>query len=190
VKALILNGERAGEDVLAPAGEAIAGALEGGGWQAQTVALRDVRVARCTGCFGCWVRTPGLCVLEDFGRDLARMAAESDLMVFLTRVVYGGYSPELKKAVDRFACSLLLPFFMTTKGRVRHRPRYRRLPRLAGVGFLPRPDGESEEIFRALVEGNAANLHSPAWASAFLYGGQDAELIREKMRELLREVGA
>lgn len=190
MKALLLNGERPGENVLAPAEEAIAAVLEGGGWQVQTVALRDARVARCTGCFGCWVRTPGICVLDDFGRDLARLAAESDLMVFLTPVVFGGYSSELKKAVDRFACSLLLPFFKTIKGKTRHGPRYRRLPRLIGVGFLPGPDRESEEIFRALVEGNTANLHSPAWASAFFYGGQDAELIREKMRELLRAVGA
>ncbi|TFG71263.1 MAG: flavodoxin family protein, partial [Anaerolineales bacterium] len=27
--------------------------------------LRDMDIKYCTGCFGCWVKTPGECVVQD-----------------------------------------------------------------------------------------------------------------------------
>lgn len=190
MKALLLNGERKGEDSLGPAQEALVRELLGGGWRTEVVALRDVSIAPCTGCFGCWVRTPGVCVIPDFGRDLVEKVVGSDLMVFLTPVTFGGYSPELKKAVDRFSCPLLLPFFTKIHGTVRHRPRYKPLPRLIGLGVLPRPDQESKEIFEGLIAANAANLHSPAQAAAVVYDSRDPGLIREEVRTVIREVYA
>jgi multimeric flavodoxin WrbA len=32
--------------------------------------LRELAIAPCTGCFGCWTRTPGECVVEDSARDI------------------------------------------------------------------------------------------------------------------------
>jgi AraC-like DNA-binding protein len=52
----------------------------------------------------------GVCVIDDFGLEAARMAVQSDVLIFLSPVTSGGYSSELKKAVDWFARSLLLPY--------------------------------------------------------------------------------
>ena len=188
MKALILNGERKGEDVVTLVHEATVHALSLNGWHGETFVLRDAKIARCTGCFGCWTRTPGVCVIDDAGRELAKKVVRSDLVIYLTPVTFGGYSSELKKAVDRFACPMLLPFFTKIHGEVHHKARYKPLPRLIGIGVLPGPEEESERIFRKLVERNAVNLHSPASQSAIYYRSQSPEQIGEGVRSLLSRV--
>lgn len=190
MKALILNGERGDESLLEIVHEAVVQALVSDRWLAETVFLREKRISGCTGCFGCWTKTPGVCVIDDFGRQLSGMAVHSDLMIYLTPVTFGGYSSELKKAIDRFACPMLLPFFTRIGGEVHHKARYRPLPRLLGVGVLPHPDGEYEQIFAKLVERNAINLHSPASQSVVLYASHDREQMEEALLAALRQVEA
>lgn len=189
MKALVLNGERKGERVLSHAHESVVRVLSTEGWSVEPVLLREKEIAGCTGCFGCWTKTPGVCVRDDFGRELAGMAVGCDLLIYLTAVTFGGYSSELKKAIDRFACPMLLPFFTKVDGEVHHRARYRPLPRLLGIGVLPGPEEESERIFARLVERNAVNLHSPAARVVVCYGSQTPEQMEERLTPLLRELG-
>jgi multimeric flavodoxin WrbA len=51
--------------------------------------------------FGCWVKAPGECVIDDGARSAAKKLVPSDLAVFLSPIVFGGYSYELKKVLDR-----------------------------------------------------------------------------------------
>ncbi len=107
------------------------------------------------------------------------------MLIFLTAVTFGGYSSELKKAIDRISCTMLLPFFTKIQGEVHHKPRYSPLPSLLGIGVLPGPDEESESIFRALVQRNSVNLHNPAAESAVFYTSDKAESIEARVRSLL-----
>lgn len=188
MKALILNGERKGESVLSLVHEITLNVLSSNGWQLETIVPGEEKITGCAGCFGCWTRTPGVCVIDDFGREVARKVVRSDLVIYLTPVTFGGYSSELKKAVDRFACPMLLPFFTKIDGEVHHKARYKPLPCLMGIGVLPRPEEESERIFTKLVERNAINLHSPASQSAVYYSSQSREQIGEGVRSLLLNV--
>jgi multimeric flavodoxin WrbA len=96
------------------------------------------------------------------------------VVVFLTPVTFGGYSSELKEAVDRLI-PLVLPCFRTIDGEVHHVRRYDRYPSLLGLGLLPEPDAEQERIFRAVIERNAINMHAPSFGVSYLYeGDQDA----------------
>lgn len=83
--------------------------------------LREMKLAHCLGCFNCWVKTPGMCVEADAGRDIAKAVIRSDVAVLLTPVTFGGYSPELKKTFDRFI-QLISPFFQMDHGEVHHPP--------------------------------------------------------------------
>jgi multimeric flavodoxin WrbA len=109
-------------------------------------------------------------------------------MIYLTPVTFGGYSSELKKAIDRFACSMLLPFFTKIDGEVHHKARYQHLPSLIGIGILPGPEEESGQIFAKLVERNAINIHSPSVQSAVYYPSQDRGQIVEGLRSILRNL--
>lgn len=185
---LVLNGERKNENTLNLVGEIVSRELTMNGWQAETILLWEKNIARCTGCFGCWVKTPGICVINDFGREVARLVVQSDLLILLAPVTFGGYSSELKKAMDRFACPILLPFFMKIGDEVHHKARYKSLPNLIGIGTLPRPDEESERIFTDVVNRNSINLHSRSSQSAVFYSSHDPEFIQQRVRSIFRKV--
>ncbi len=138
------------------------------------------------GCFGCWVRSPGVCVIDDAGREVARLAARCDLLVFLTRLTFGGYSAELKKAVDRLIPNIS-PFFTKVRGEVHHRLRYAGAPRLLAVGLARQPDEEADGIFRTLLERNAVNMRSPAHAAVIVYDGDPPDALPAALDSL--EIG-
>lgn len=157
------------------------------GHRVQAWTLRDEKIAYCIGCFECWTRYPGLCRIDDTGREVTASIINSDLTVYLSPVTFGGYSSELKKALDRSIC-LILPFFLRVNGEVHHRPRYEKYPRLLGLGVLPAPDRDQEDLFRALLNRNAINLHAPANAAGFVYRRMGLGEVREGLDRLLREV--
>ena len=165
MNALVLDGSRDGKEsrILAVLREVLANA----GYAVDVVALRDKTIAPCLGCFGCWVKTPGECVIDDDGRLVARSLARGDLIVYFTPVTFGGVSSELKKALDRMIPNIL-PFFASYHGETHHVKRYRRSPSLAALGILPSADAEAEAVFRTLIEHNATNLQSPRSATAIL----------------------
>lgn len=188
MKAILLNGSRKEQYASGIAQEATLAGLKNLGWEPEAIMLREKNIAMCAGCFGCWVKAPGICVIDDFGRELAQKIVRSQLVVLLTPITFGGYSPELKKAVDRFVCSTLLPFFKRYKGELHHPPRYQHPPGLIGIGTLPHPDLESEDIFIRLVERNALNLHSKFHFSIITYDFEDQESVRQKIDAALKKV--
>jgi hypothetical protein len=190
MRAFLMNGGRGDggrDDGLAAVEQSLHQALQAHGYDVDRALLWEVPIAYCRGCFECWTRTPGVCRTDDDARDIARRFMQSDLVVLLTPVTFGGYSSHLKKALDR-AIGILSPFFFRVDGETHHRRRYRRYPALLGVGVLPAPDLEDESIFRDLVRRNAINLRVPAHAAAVLYGSDDPVTLRHRLDALLDAV--
>jgi len=188
MKAVILNGGKENDLSITEVLGAIVKELEAIVADIKTFDLRDMKISRCLGCFNCWVKTPGVCIIDDDGRMIAKEAVQSDLVIFLTPVVFGGYSPELKMALDRLI-PLVSPFFMKIQGEVHHKPRYKHYPSLVGIGILPENDQNKEKIFKTLVNKNAVNMHNPSWAACVFSGSQPAEQIRQQIKESLAKVG-
>ncbi len=184
-QALVLNGTVEGEDGVS---ETLAGELKNLGYEVTGLILRGKEIAPCLGCFGCWVKTPGICVVDDDGRDVVRKAVQSDLMVFLTPVTFGGYSSILKKALDRIV-PMVSPFFMNVGGEIHHRPRYARYPSIIGVGVLEQPDAESERIFKTLVKRNAVNTHAPSHAAGVIVRSDPPGKMGNDLKRLLTGLG-
>ncbi len=184
--ALILNGALAGDADADAVQELLRRELAAAGCRPQATVLRDVPVAYCQGCFECWLKTPGMCKTDDAGREIAAAFIRSDVVVLLTPVTFGGYSSELKKALDRIA-GLVLPFFMHIRGEVHHRPRYARYPALLAVGMLPQPDPAQERVFHTLVQRNALNFHAPWHEARVLYRGDAPATRLEVIRSVLEE---
>jgi hypothetical protein len=187
MKAIILDGSERDDRALARVRELLVSELASRRWEIESIALCDLEIHHCLGCFSCWVQNPGECVIRDDGPNVARAVVGSDLLVYLTPVTFGGYSSQLKKAVDRLIC-LVSPFFTRIEGEVHHKPRYERYPRLVGLGLLPEEDRESGFLFAQLVCRNALNLHAPASASGVVWSDQENESIRESIGAVLDTV--
>ena len=188
MKALILDGSEPGDETILKIADETISLLSNGGWGCERLVLHDMDISGCRGCFGCWIDTPGTCVIDDASREVTRKMISSDLLIFLTPVTFGGYSYHLKKAVDRFI-PLISPFFENIDGEIRHAKRYLLYPSLAGIGVLDSPDESSERIFRRLVVRNALNMHSPSSASKVIFRTDLIDFIHSKLKKLFEEVG-
>lgn len=182
MKTLLLNGAEESD------GQLIIEELQKIGFDSEIIDPRNRGIASCSGCFGCWVKTPGICLTDDQARYIAKLAICCDLLVVITPVVFGCYSSEVKKALERLIPNIS-PFFLKINGEVHHKPRYPRYPSLVCIGILPGPDPESELIFRTLAGRNAINLHAPGHSAAIIYKGQSALEKREMIRSVLTGVG-
>lgn len=184
----ILNGALAGDRFVDAVAAALQDALQRQSWMVRPWQLADEKLAFCLGCFECWTKTPGLCRIDDAGREVAESLIQSDLAVFVTPITFGGYSSALKKAVDR-VIPLISPFFERIDGEVHHHARYARYPALFGLGVLPKSHPIQAEIFDTLISRNAINLHAPAHGSRIILRDQDPRAVAvEITQELSKEV--
>ena len=119
--------------------------------------LGDADMQPCTGCFQCWVRTPGECIFHDDASRIVREIVNADRVMFLCPVSWGGYSPDLKILLDRAICRAL-PFFEVYKGETHHPTRYEKNPLTWLIGYgMDLSSGETN-LFRKLGENLDDNM--------------------------------
>lgn len=87
------------------------------------VVSNDGTIKKCVGCFGCWVKTPGTCVIRDNYGDMGEWLAKSDEVIIISKCFYGGYSPFVKNVLDR-SISYIHPYFATRNNEMHHKKRY------------------------------------------------------------------
>jgi multimeric flavodoxin WrbA len=188
MRATIFDGSRSDDGFLTDIQSVVVNELSSNGWDTESLTLREMKITHCVGCFQCATTTPGLCRFNDDGRAVARKFIQSDLVVFLSPVTFGGYSSQLKKALDRMIC-LISPFFTRIKGETHHKKRYDKYPRLLGLGVLSGEDESGGDIFAKLVGRNAINMHSPAHAALVVSRDQSIDSIGTQMQPLLSRLG-
>ncbi len=111
----------------------------------------------CVGCFGCWLKTPGKCIVNDSDSDFATIMPHVDEVVVISQLVFGGLSPRVKAIFDR-SIGFVLPFFCEVEGEMHHVQRYEERPSLK---YLLYGDGITEgekETARKLIKANAVNF--------------------------------
>lgn len=167
-KVVIWNGSKPENTVAKLIYESFDRALTKSGCETQTIQLDNVDIAPCKGCFHCWIKTPGECIRNDYGRETTRMFVQSDLLIAITPITFGGYSSILKKAFDRIIPSIL-PFFTRIQGETHHQARYEKNPRFLMIGILPQKHERKEEIFKRLFYRNVLNMHSLSNSVKIIY---------------------
>lgn len=185
-KVLILNGMHAETDPSIEVEHVLDAVLRDKGFDVQAFVLHEREVRPCLGCFGCWVQTPGRCLMPDVD-DIAQAFMQSDLAIYLTPLTFGGYSSQLKKVVDHLI-SLILPYFRRYEGETHHQLRYKRYPKLLGVGIAESPDEEETSVFTGLVHRNALNFGAERWAAGVVGETDTRENLEKTLTRLLAEV--
>jgi multimeric flavodoxin WrbA len=130
-------------------------------------------VRHCRGCFRCWVQTPGTCVIDDRGAGFAALMATHDEVVFLSRLVFGGLSPDVKAVLDR-SIGFALPFFRKLNGETHHTMRFETSPGFRYLFYGPDITEQEQETARALATANALNLGSERCSVSFFPSAQES----------------
>jgi len=93
---------------------------EQAGATAEIINLRDKKIKQCQGCFTCWTKTPGKCILKDDVPDIMEKANNADLLVYATPLYHFGMIALLKKYIER-TLPEMMPFLVARDdGKTQH----------------------------------------------------------------------
>ncbi|MEJ2252488.1 MAG: flavodoxin family protein [Candidatus Lokiarchaeota archaeon] len=187
MKVLILNGMRNQTPTMDSLLNEIVESMNNKGWDVESVVLRDKKITPCQGCFDCWVKTPGVCKTEDYGREILKKIIESNLIIQVTPITFGGYSSELKKVLDR-SIPELFPFFKYFDGEIHHEHRYKNRASIIVLGFLKDDDIKKEDVFKELVYRNSLNFGAPLHKSIIYKESDHSSRFLKDFNSLLSEV--
>ena len=128
----------------------------------ETVFISDNgKIRPCTCCYGCWLKTPGQCVINDGYNNMGALLSKCNQLIIISQCTYGGYSPFVKNVLDRSVCPYLLPYFRTKKGETHHPKRYNNNIAFS-VHFYGKVSEAEKETARKLVRANKNNLFQKA----------------------------
>lgn len=135
---------------------------------------RQGEIKKCIGCFGCWVKTPGQCVIKDDYQRMGEFLAQTEELILVSRCSFGGFSSFVKNVLDR-SISYILPFFEMRNGEMRHKSRYMNKLKIKAVFYGDDITEAEKETARALVKANAINLN-----------GEVKEVVFVENKEMLK----
>lgn len=124
------------------------------GWQ--VISDRGT-IQPCVGCFCCWNKTPGRCVIKDGYENMGALLHDADEVHVISRYTFGGFSGFVKNVFDR-CLGYVLPQFEVVNGETHHQKRYEEDKPFT---FIFRGHGlkeDEKESARRYVEAVCANI--------------------------------
>jgi multimeric flavodoxin WrbA len=140
--------------------------------QIENILLVTKKIKYCRGCFNCWLKTPGKCVLHDDMKELLLKFRSSDIVVFATPLYIDNVTGIMKNFMDRLI-PLLDPHLLTdTKGECLHTTRFNSPPKIAVISNCGFPEQTHFQVLRLLFKRIARNMHSEIIAEIYRSSGE------------------
>lgn len=127
--------------------------------------LSKMKIANCVGCFGCWTKTPGRCVIRDDAVNIYPRMAAADRVMYISRVRYGGFDTVMKTMLER-AIPVQQAFIRLHHGQTHHIQRCVPPKQAVVIGY-GNLSQEEKEIFQRLVARNADNMNFESYRVVF-----------------------
>ena len=145
-----------------------------------TIVISDNKTIKsCMGCFGCWTKTPGACIISDAYKNMGELLSKCDKLIIISECCYGGYSPFVKNVLDR-SISYIHPYFAIRNKEMHHKRRYKNhftvKTYFYGEGLTLR----EMETAKSLVKANAINYDCKQYEISF---SRDMKELGGKLNE-------
>ncbi|WP_310603673.1 flavodoxin family protein [Anaerosporobacter sp.] len=135
-------------------------------------------IHHCIGCFGCWVKTPGKCVINDGYENMGKLLSQCEELILISRCTYGGFSPFVKNVLDR-AISYISPNFVIRNGEMHHKRRYANVINISAYFYGTDITSSEKETAKKLVTANAVNYDGKVNKITFL---DSVDKVKEVLR--------
>ena len=143
------------------------------------VDLSSLKITNCVGCFGCWVKTPGKCVIRDDATKVYPLIAKSDSVIYVSHIRYGGYDTIMKTMLER-AIPIQKAFIRLHHGETHHVQR-KVVEKDAVIIACGAHSKEEQELFTRLVKRNAENMLFRSYQIRFVSQGQVQQAVNEEV---------
>ena len=121
MKILVLNGSPKKKSDTFRLTEAFLSGLNADGRHAVNVVnVIDRKIAPCRGCFGCWARGNGRCVIDDDQNAILDLYRDADVIIWSFPLYCYGMPSHLKAVLDRTIPLLKMNMVLEADGTVRH----------------------------------------------------------------------
>ena len=144
------------------------------------VDLSQLKIADCMGCFSCWVRTPGRCVIRDDAVGVYPLIAHSDHVIYVSRLFCGSYDVPMKTMLER-AIPIQQAFLRLVQGEIHHKIRDVAPKEATILGYGALSERE-RQVFSHMVHRNARNLQFSSLRLCFAGEEQVEQTAREEVR--------
>lgn len=124
-------------------------------------------IKACRGCFGCWTKTPGACVISDDISDMGALLSKCSEIVIVSRCFYGSYSPFVKCVLER-CLSYVHPDFEIRNGKMCHRRRYTNSIEISAYFYGEDITEKDKDTAVRLIRANAENICGKAGSVTFV----------------------
>ena len=139
------------------------------GW---TVLSDNGLIRPCGGCFHCWNKTPGICVMKDGFENMGQLIHQAGEVVVISRYAYGGFSGFVKNVIDR-CLGYVLPQFEIIGGETHHQKRYEETKAFTFIFYGPALTKQEQDSARRYVRALCSNFRGYVKAVIFREDGQE-----------------
>jgi multimeric flavodoxin WrbA len=124
----------------------------------EEISVGQGEIAYCKGCFGCWMKTPGECVIKDSIGEINRVSINADAVFYLSPVVFGQFSPNITNIINRWLPNMLPFFTKRQNGSTMHPPRYKCYPAHVMLGYGDALTDEDAQLFMDINHKHRSNV--------------------------------
>lgn len=178
----------------------ISALLEGAayaGASTENVLLARKKIGHCIGCFTCWTKTPGKCVLKDDTEELLQKYMSSDIVIMASPLYVDHVTGIMKDFMDRSLPLVCPQFEMGDADQTRHVARYKKYPSLVWVSNCGFPEKGQFAVLQLACERDICNNKAEIIAQIYrsqgpllTSGALEYEPVLNRYKELLRQAGA
>lgn len=143
--------------------------------------LSSLKIANCMGCFACWTKTPGKCIIRDDATKVYPCIAESEQVLYVSRLKYGGYDTVMKTILER-SIPMQQAFIRIHNGETHHVQRTV-VPKQATIIAYGDISDEEKDIFRQLVARNAGNMMFTSYEILFTTEAMLDDMVKTTLQK-------
>ncbi len=131
------------------------------GAETLNIILADKEIHHCRGCFSCWLKTPGRCILNDDMKSILNEAEGADVLVLASPLYIDTISSMLKVFLERLLVKGDPHFSKTVNGESRHwqKPE-EKTPRLVMISNCGFPERSHFQALSLWVQRVALNMQT------------------------------
>jgi multimeric flavodoxin WrbA len=147
----------------------LTGAREAGA-EVENVFLVRKKIHHCTGCYTCWLKTPGKCAIHDDMEELLPKLYGADIVVFATPVYVDNVTGIMKNFMDRMLPVADPHFEKDAGGECRHKINLK-VPKIMVISNCGFPEQSHFQVLKLLFRRIARNMSSEVIAEIYRGGG-------------------